>query len=130
MNNTATTKPMSEKPLLSVSGLASGYGHIAVLEDVAIEVTDRSIVTVLGGNGAGKSTLLKTISGLLPATRGSIRFDGQGIAGGKPIDIVGRGLLHVAEGRRLFRSQVEVSHASAVTSWRGPVSAILPNMSR
>jgi len=88
-----------------VQGLHSGYDRISVLEGVSLQVCKAQIVTVLGGNGAGKSTLLKTISGLLPATQGSIQFAGQPIAGRNPAQIVNLGLLQVAEGRRLFRSQ-------------------------
>ena len=93
------------RKLLSVQHLASGYGHVGVLEDVVIDVHENEIVTLLGSNGAGKSTLLKTISGLLPVQRGSIRFDGTDIGSLSPRRIVDVGVLQVAEGRRLFRSQ-------------------------
>ena len=69
---------MSEA-LLSVSGLAAGYGAIEVLHGIDLEVAAGEIVAVLGSNGAGKSTLNRTISGVLPATRGSIRFAGEAI---------------------------------------------------
>lgn len=93
------------KRLLSVQHLASGYGHVGVLEDVVIDVHENEIVTLLGSNGAGKSTLLKTISGLLPVQGGSIHFDGVDIGSLRPRRIVDLGVLQVAEGRRLFRSQ-------------------------
>ena len=67
---------MSEA-LLAVSGLAAGYGASEVLHGIDLEVAAGEIVTVLGSNGAGKSTLNRTISGVLRATRGSIRFAGQ-----------------------------------------------------
>jgi branched-chain amino acid transport system ATP-binding protein len=98
------------RPLLEVRDLVSGYGHVRVLEGVSFEVRDRQIVTILGGNGAGKSTLLKTISGLLTVESGSIRFDGTDLVGRQPAQIVDSGLLHVAEGRRLFRSQSVMSN--------------------
>ena len=97
--------PISAPPLLRVRDLVCGYGPIGVLEQVSIDVHERQIVTVLGGNGDGKSTLLKAISGLLPATAGQIEFAGQDIANLGATRIVDRGLLHVAEGRRLFRTQ-------------------------
>lgn len=100
----------SQPVLLEVRDLACGYGRVGVLEGVAIEVRERQIVTVLGGNGAGKSTLLKAISGLLPVSAGSIRFAGQDLAGCRPARIVDLGLLHVAEGRRLFRLQSVMSN--------------------
>ena len=92
-------------PLLVVQGLHSGYGQVGVLEGVDLEVAPGRICAVVGSNGAGKSTLLKTISGLLPPTAGRIVLDGADIGGLAPQKIVAQGLLHVAEGRRLFRRQ-------------------------
>ena len=91
--------------LLSVQDLHVGYGHVRVLEGVSIEIPERGLVALVGSNGAGKSTLLRTISGLLKPTAGSIAFAGNSIAAANPTQIVARGLLQVAEGRRLFRMQ-------------------------
>ena len=91
--------------LLTVDHLHAGYGHVGVLQDVSIEVPERGFVALVGSNGAGKSTLLRTLSGLLRPTAGQITFGGDSLVGADPAAIVGRGLLHVAEGRRLFRSQ-------------------------
>jgi branched-chain amino acid transport system ATP-binding protein len=92
---------MSEA-LLAVSGLAAGYGTSEVLHGIDLEVAPGEIVTVLGSNGAGKSTLNRTISGVLRATRGSIRFAGQAIERETPATIVARGLIHVPEARCVF----------------------------
>jgi branched-chain amino acid transport system ATP-binding protein len=92
---------MSEA-LLAVSGLAAGYGTSEVLHGIDLEVAPGEIVTVLGSNGAGKSTLNRTISGVLRATRGSIRFAGYPIEREKPATIVARGLIHVPEARCVF----------------------------
>jgi len=92
---------MSEA-LLSVTGLAAGYGSAEVLRGIDLEVGDGEIVAVLGANGAGKSTLNRTISGVQRALRGSVRFAGRAIERAKPPDIVARGLIHVPEGRRVF----------------------------
>lgn len=91
--------------LLTVAGLHAGYGHVGVLDGVTIEVPERGFVALIGSNGAGKSTLLRTLSGLLRPTAGQISFGGASIVGQHPAAVVGRGLLQVAEGRRLFRSQ-------------------------
>ena len=97
---------MTEAALLQVTGLSAGYGHVEVLRDVALEVAEGAIVALVGSNGAGKSTLLRTLSGLLrPAVGGRIVFAGRDIAGAAPHRIIDLGLLHVAEGRRLFRRQ-------------------------
>ena len=96
---------MSAAILLDVAAIDAGYGHVAVLRKVSIAIADGAIVALVGSNGAGKSTLLKTISGLIRPAAGHIRFGGRDIAGQAPHAIVDAGLLHVAEGRRLFRSQ-------------------------
>ena len=96
---------MSANALIEVSGLDVGYGHVGVLRGVDLAVPQGTIVALVGSNGAGKSTLLRAISGLLRPWTGSIAFAGQAIAGEPPHRIIDLGLLHVAEGRRLFRRQ-------------------------
>ncbi len=91
--------------LLSVENVDVGYGHVGVLEGVSLSVRRGAIAALVGRNGAGKSTLLRAISGLLTPSRGQIVFNGRVISRDKPHVIVAGGLLHVAEGRRLFRSQ-------------------------
>src|SRR5271155_2858121 len=93
--------PMAE-PLLAISGLAAGYDTTEVLRDIDLTVDPGEIVAILGANGAGKSTLNRTISGLVRATRGTIRFAGCAIEHETPASIVGRGLIHVPEGRCIF----------------------------
>jgi branched-chain amino acid transport system ATP-binding protein len=82
-------------------------GVILVLKGVSLEVRDGGITTVLGANGAGKTTTLKAISGLLrtergEVTKGSIEFGGQRIDRLPAYELVGRGLVQVFEGRRVF----------------------------
>ncbi len=89
-------------PLLSVARLSSGYGRVTVLWDVSFEVPEGQIVALVGANGAGKTTALRTISGLLPATGGSIRFDGEEIARLRSDQIVDVGIIHVPEGSQLW----------------------------
>jgi branched-chain amino acid transport system ATP-binding protein len=88
--------------LLSMSGLAAGYGAADVLHDLDLTVGSNEIVAVLGSNGAGKSTLNRTISGVLRARKGSIRFTGNSIERAKPASIVASGLIQVPEGRCIF----------------------------
>src|SRR5262252_469761 len=88
--------------LLAVNGLTAGYGAIAVLRRIEVSVPASEIVTVLDSNGAGESTLNRTISGVLRAMHGSIRFAGSAIERERPATIVARGLIHVPEGRCVF----------------------------
>ena len=88
--------------LLAVDDLHTAYGPIRVNRGVSLTVGEGEIVTILGPNGAGKSTLLKAVSGLLRPTGGTIRLDGEDIAG-RPADIVAnRGIVMVPEARRIF----------------------------
>jgi branched-chain amino acid transport system ATP-binding protein len=89
--------------MLSIAGLRAGYGRIEVLHDVALDVAQGQIVTLIGANGAGKTTLLKTISGLIRPNAGSIDFEGESIARRPPHKIVARGISHVPEGRAILK---------------------------
>ena len=88
--------------MLEISGLSVDYGPIAALRDVTLRVGEGQLVGILGANGAGKTSLLRTISGLVRASAGSIRFGGSEIGQVKPDEIVRRGIVHVPEGRGIF----------------------------
>lgn len=88
--------------MLEISGLSVDYGPIAALRDVTLRVGEGQLVGILGANGAGKTSLLRTISGLVRASAGSIRFSGAEIGQVKPDEIVRRGIVHVPEGRGIF----------------------------
>jgi branched-chain amino acid transport system ATP-binding protein len=91
--------------MLEVRQLSSGYGKLRVLYDVSLSVAEREIVVILGANGAGKSTLLRTLSGLIVATTGSARFDGQELLGQESYRLARAGICHVPEGRGIFADQ-------------------------
>lgn len=93
---------MSEMALV-LRNLETYYGEIHALKGLNLEVPRGKIVTLLGSNGAGKSTTLKTISGLIQASTGKIEFYGQDITREKAHNIVSMGLIHVPEGRRIFK---------------------------
>ena len=86
--------------LLDAEHLAAGYGPIAVLSDVSLQVRQHELVAVVGANGAGKSTLMRALTGLLAAT-GTIRF--KGAPADRRADRIARaGLVMVPEGRQVF----------------------------
>ncbi len=93
---------MSE-PLLSVQAISASYGNIAALHEVSLDVPQGGIVALLGANGAGKSTTLNVVSGLVRATHGSVRFDGEPIHRLSADHVVRRGIIQVPEGREIFR---------------------------
>ena len=89
--------------ILKVESMEAHYGKVAALKGISFEVRADQIVTLLGSNGAGKSTTLKTISCLMRATRGKITFLGEDITKLPPHEVVKRGLIHLPEGRRIFK---------------------------
>ncbi|MCB8819401.1 ABC transporter ATP-binding protein [Microvirga rosea] len=88
--------------MLEVKSLRAGYGGTEVLRGLDLSVGAGEIVAVLGSNGVGKTTLNKVLSGVLRPNEGEIRFDGKTLTGASSADIVGAGLIHVPEGRKIF----------------------------
>src|SRR5215207_3881207 len=88
--------------MLTVTDLRVSYGAISALSGISFAIEQGAIVTLVGGNGAGKTTTLRTISGLLRAKAGSLKFLGEEITAVPPHQIVARGLCHVPEGRMIF----------------------------
>jgi branched-chain amino acid transport system ATP-binding protein len=89
-------------PMLEVRDLDVLLGDYQVLWGARLAVARGEIVALLGPNGSGKSTLMNSVSGLLRPRAGGIMFEGVAIAGQPAHRIVGRGISHVLERRRLF----------------------------
>ena len=88
--------------LLEVSDLVVHYGKALALDGISLTVGAGELVGVLGPNGAGKTTLLKAISRTVPPTTGHISLDGRPLDELPAHKVVGRGICHCPEGRRLF----------------------------
>ena len=88
--------------MLEISNLIASYGAVRALKGISLTVAEGEIVTLVGANGAGKTTTLRTISGLLHPSEGTITLDGQRIDRMNPERIVGLGVSHVPEGRKVF----------------------------
>ena len=82
--------------------MRGGYGDVPVLHGVSLTVNEGEVVGLLGHNGMGKSTLLRTVMGFLPATGGTIRFDGADITKMPPYGRARLGLGYVPQGRGIF----------------------------
>ena len=98
------TEPRTSAPelMLELQNVHTYYGRIHALQGVSLEVRKGEIVTLIGANGAGKTTILKTISGLLHAREGQVRFQGADITQRAAHDLVKLGIGHAPEGRRIF----------------------------
>lgn len=93
---------MSAEPVLQVDDLCVSYGKVEALHHAHIKVGPGQIVTVIGPNGAGKTTMLSAIMGVLPHTRGAVRFLGEEVADVEVEHMVARGMNLVPESRALF----------------------------
>ena len=91
-------------PLLEVEDIHTFYGNIEALKGISLTVNEGEVVTLIGSNGAGKSTLMRALSGVVTVTGGRIELDGRPLQEMPPQRRVAEGLIHVPEGRRLFRS--------------------------
>ena len=98
--------PASAEPdgaVLAVEAVEAGYfSDVPILNGVDVVVRDGEMVTIVGPNGAGKSTLVKVVIGLLAPWAGSVRLNGEEIAGRKPHAIVARGVGYVAQRDNVF----------------------------
>ena len=88
--------------MLEVARMSSAYGAVEVLREVSFTLAQGEILGLMGRNGAGKTTVLKSIMGLVPKRRGSLRLAGEEISHLAPHAIPGRGIAYVPQGRRLF----------------------------
>ncbi len=88
--------------MLEIKNIDVFYGDVQVVWDISFNVKQGEVVALIGANGAGKSTTLKTISGLVRPEKGEIIFEGKPVHDVKPYNLIGLGIAHVPEGRRLF----------------------------
>jgi branched-chain amino acid transport system ATP-binding protein len=88
--------------ILRMEAVVAGYGSTTVLHGTNLEVPRNAISTVIGPNGAGKSTALKAIFGMLKVRSGSIRYDGEDLAGLTQVELLQRGISYVPQGRNIF----------------------------
>lgn len=87
---------------LRVANLDAGYGQIAVLHDVSLDVAAGEMVAVIGANGAGKTTLLRVVSGLLSPSAGTVEVYGQDTTGWPAERLAAHGVAHVPQNRLIF----------------------------
>ncbi|MFE9452166.1 ATP-binding cassette domain-containing protein [Streptomyces sp. NPDC006739] len=86
---------MPTPPLLALHGVCKRYGIVEVLKDIELELHAGQVVALLGDNGAGKSTLIKVISGVSPADRGVIEWEGRTVHIRRPHDARDLGIATV-----------------------------------
>src|SRR5580700_1942783 len=103
--------------ILEVRGLDVYYGSSHALQGVDLTL-DSGVLSVVGRNGMGKTTLCKTIMGLLRATGGSVRMNGEDLLSLQPAQIARLGVGYVPQGRRLWRSLTVEEHLRMIAGTR------------
>jgi branched-chain amino acid transport system ATP-binding protein len=88
--------------LLEIEGVVAGYGRGDILRGIDLTLDEGTVTCLVGPNGAGKSTVLKTLSGLLRPREGRIALAGTDLAHLTPAQVLGLGVVHVAQDRSLF----------------------------
>lgn len=88
--------------LLEMQNASVSYGKVSAIRNISMSADEGSIITIIGANGAGKSTTLRALSGLARLETGEIHFGGKRIDTMPAYKIVGEGVAHVPEGRRVF----------------------------
>lgn len=96
--------------LIRLEGVASRYGSVLALRDIALEVGEGELVTLIGANGAGKSTTLKVISGIIRPERGTVTYCEQDATQLSPRALIEAGIVHVPEGRQVFAQMTVIEN--------------------
>jgi branched-chain amino acid transport system permease protein len=94
--------PAPGRPLLDVQYACKEFGGLVAVNDLSFELRQGEILGLIGPNGAGKSTMFNLISGLLPLTRGELRFNGRRIGGLAPYDVAARGIARTFQHVKLI----------------------------
>jgi branched-chain amino acid transport system ATP-binding protein len=95
---------VTDRPLLELRSVEVGYGRVAAVRALSLEVQRGELVGLIGPNGAGKSTTLHAVMGAVPIWAGEVLIDGVDVAGRAPEAIARSGVALVPEGRRVFAS--------------------------
>jgi branched-chain amino acid transport system ATP-binding protein len=88
--------------MLQLHEISSAYGEVEVVRNISFTLAAGEILGLMGRNGAGKTTVLRSIMGLVPRRRGSLRMAGEEISHCPPHAVPARGIAYVPQGRRLF----------------------------
>lgn len=110
--------------ILDVEDIYTSYGLSQILFGISVAVNEGECVCLLGRNGVGKTTTLRSIMGLTPPRRGTIRYRGENITGMPAFRIAKMGMGFVPEERRIFpdltvRENLDVARKPPATAHRG-----------
>ncbi|MBR1175292.1 ABC transporter ATP-binding protein [Bradyrhizobium sp. KB893862 SZCCT0404] len=124
---TISQVPRAGRDLLQIRDVRSRYGRIQVLHGLSINVGEGELVALVGANGAGKTTLLRCISGVQPASAGTIMFENQAITSARPAARVRLGICHSPEGRQVF-GPMSIEDNLIMGAYTRPTKDIAPGL--
>jgi branched-chain amino acid transport system ATP-binding protein len=104
--------------ILEVEDLEVCYGKSVAVHGIDLQVAEGEVAALLGRNGSGRSTTLKAIMGMVPPTKGRIRFAGEDITGTAPYRVARSGIAYVPEERRVF-ANLTVAENLTLAAMRG-----------
>jgi branched-chain amino acid transport system ATP-binding protein len=116
--------------ILEVAHVSASYGPYRALFDVSFTIPAGGVVALIGSNGAGKSTVARTITGLVTATDGSVRFAGADVTRTSAWRIARHGMAHVVEGRGIFSTLTVEENLVLVFRQRAGRSTVAANLAR
>ena len=104
--------------ILEINNLYKYFGGIKAIDNLSMNVKKNSLTALIGPNGCGKSTLFNVISGVLPADKGSIKFDGVEIQGKTSEAINMMGLSRTFQDTRLFQELTVIENLMLPPKWQ------------
>lgn len=108
-----------ELNILQVNDLSTGYGDNTVLQNVTFQIGHGEVLAVVGQNGSGKSTLIKSLAGLLPLKKGSVKFMNDNLNSSKPHTLVKHGISCFLQGGLIMPSLTVKEHLEIAASQSG-----------
>jgi branched-chain amino acid transport system ATP-binding protein len=124
---------MAGSAFLEVETVSRYFGGLRAVDDVSFTVAETELVGVIGPNGAGKTTLFNVVSGAIPPTRGTVRFEGRTLTGLKTHAIAKRGVARTFQNLRVFPDITVFDNVSvgAIGHYgHSPWRALLPGLGR
>ena len=115
--------------MLEIVELTVAYGPLEVVRRVSFQVKEGTVVTLIGPNGAGKTSILNAVSGVVPARRGRILFDGRDITRLPAHRRVSEGLVQVPEGRQVLAGMT-VRENLELGGYRRPLREVMQDVVR
>jgi len=104
--------------MLSIADIHTYYGDSYVLHGISLDAEVGQVSVLMGRNGVGKTTLVRSVMGLTPPRRGSVRFRGEDITQLKTHEISRLGIGLVPQGRRIYGSLTVREHLATAAHRR------------